>query len=124
MEEIEAIDFQYLSDRARAYIMGLEAKLKEKNLRIQELQDRLDRPLNESQMLKFRNEVARETTAKLSNAISEAARTLGTLHYEANKVYRDATEGRYYEWDSRIPTIHTNPRGSVCSSGTSTNQGV
>ena len=42
MEEIEAIDFQYLSDRARAYIMGLEAKLKEKNLRIQELQDRLD----------------------------------------------------------------------------------
>ena len=97
MEEIEAIDFQYLSDRARAYIMGLEAKLKEKNLRIQELQDRLDRPLNESQMLKFRNEVARETTAKLSNAISEAARTLGTLHYEANKVYRDAAAGRYYE---------------------------
>lgn len=97
MEEIEAIDFQYLSDRARAYIMGLEAKLKEKNLRIQELQDRLDHPLNESQMLKFRNEVARETMAKLSNAVSEAARTLGTLHYEANKVYRDATEGRYYE---------------------------
>ena len=97
MEEIEAIDFQYLSDRARAYIMGLEAKLKEKNLRIQELQDRLDRPLNESQMLKFRNEVARETMAKLSNAVSDAARTLGTLHYEANKVYRDATEGRYYE---------------------------
>lgn len=97
MEEIEAIDFQYLSDRARAYIMGLEAKLKEKNLRIHELQDRLDHPLNESQMLQFRNEVARETMAKLSNAVSEAVRTLGTLNYEADKVYRAAAEGRYYE---------------------------
>lgn len=97
MNEIEAIDFDYLSDRARAYIMGLEAKLKEKNLRIQELEYRLSRPLEESHILKFKNEVARETMAKLNNAVSDAARTLGTLHYEANKVYRDATEGRYYE---------------------------
>ena len=42
MNEIEAIDFDYLSDRAKAYIMGLEAKLKEKNLKIQELQERLN----------------------------------------------------------------------------------
>lgn len=97
MNEIEAIDFDYLSDRAKAYIMGLEAKLKEKNLKIQELQERLNRPLEESHILKFKNEVARETMAKLSNAVSDAARTLGTLHSEANKVYRDATEGRYYE---------------------------
>ena len=97
MEEIEALDFQYLSDRARAYIMGLEAKLKEKNLRIRELEERLNRPLEESHVLKLKNEVARETMAKLSNAILDAARTLGTLHYEANKVYRDATDGRYYE---------------------------
>ena len=97
MEDIEAIDFQYLSDRARAYIMGLEAKLREKNLRIRELEERLNRPLEESHVLKFKNEVARETMAKLSNAVSDAVRTLGTLNYEADKVYRDAAEGRYYE---------------------------
>ena len=67
------------------------------NLRIRELEERLNRPLEESHILKFKNEVARETMAKLSNAVSEAARTLGTLHYEANRVYRDASEGRYYE---------------------------
>ena len=97
MEDIEAIDFQYLSDRARAYILGLEAKLKEKNLRIRELEERLNRPLEESHVLKLKNEVARETMAKLSNSVSDAVRTLGTLNYEANKVYRDATKGRYYE---------------------------
>ena len=58
MENIEAIDFQYLSDRARAYIMGLEAKLKEKNLRIRDLEERLNRPEKKRLPPPFRVEVA------------------------------------------------------------------
>ena len=104
----EGADLAYLSDRARAYVVGLEARLKVLRLENDELRAKLADPsgLDEKAIRGAYERGWRDCAAKLANKTQDAIQSLTRCHDAALADYIATTAAPQ---DHRCRTVTTQP---------------